>query len=185
MSSEPGRLHVLDRRTGLRTVVASPRTAGTQGKKMRRSRVAGFALVMAVSSLFALAPLGAAGAAGSRASVSIVAVDPDLLLPVEHQSVVQVTVQYSIEPFEKGKFFLFPQYRISDERSTSGRLRSRERTYLETASGRAVVECDLSSLEENTEVERPLKLSILLLEEVSPSSGRPIAVSQTIAILTK
>ena len=49
----------------------------------------------------------------------------------------------------------------------------------------AVVECDLSSLEENTEVERPLKLSILLLEEVSPSSGRPIAVSQAIAILTK
>jgi hypothetical protein len=47
------------------------------------------------------------------------------------------------------------------------------------------LECDLGSLESNTEVERPLKLSILLLAEGSDHKARGIATSQTISILTK
>lgn len=152
---------------------------------MHRSWKITFALLAATASFLAPAALDAAASAGHRASLNIVAVDPDLLLPVDHQTVVKVTVQYEIEQFEYGKFFLFPQYRISDKRSTSGGLKSKEKAYLETASGQVAVECDLSSLESNTEVERPLKLSILLIEEASDHSGRPIAASQTIAILTK
>jgi hypothetical protein len=144
-----------------------------------------FALAVGACSWASTATLDAAVQPGRRASASIVAVEPDLLLPVDHKVVVQVTVQYSIEHFERGKFFLSPQYRISDERSTSGRLKSKQQTYLETASGRALLECDLSSLEENTEVERPLKLSVLLLEQASGTSARPVAVTQTISILTK
>lgn len=152
---------------------------------MRRSRRVLFVLVVGAYCWFSTAALNAAAQPGRRASADIVAVEPDLLLPVDHKAVVKVTVQYSIEHFEQGKFFLSPQFRISDARTTSGRLKSKEHTYLEAASGRAVLECDLSSLEENTEVERPLKLSILLLEQASGTSARPIAVTQAISILTK
>ena len=152
---------------------------------MHRSWRVTLALLAAIFSCLASTALDAAATAGHRATLDIVAVDPDLLLPVDHQSVVKVTVQYEIAHFETAKFFLFPQYRISDKRSTSGRLKSKEKAYLETASGQVVVECDLSSLESNTEVERPLKLTILLLEEASDPSARPIAASPTIAILTK
>lgn len=49
-------------------------------------------------------------------------------------------------------YFLFPQYRVSNSRSTSGAMKSDERPYLEAASGQAVVACDLSTLESNTDV---------------------------------
>ncbi len=152
---------------------------------MGRRRKVVLPLLLAAFTSVSSATLDAAALDGHAASVAIVAVEPDLLLPVDHKSVIKVTVEYNIENFQRGKFFLFPQYRISDQRSTSGRLRSKEKPYLETASGRTVVECDLSSLESNTEVERPLKLSILLLVEGSDHKGRGIATSQTISILTK
>lgn len=152
---------------------------------MRYSWKAPVALMLAAFACLSATALSAQALPGSRATIAIVAVEPDLLLPVDPKSVIQVTVEYNIDHFENGKFFLFPQYRISDQRSTSGRLRSKEKPYLETASGRTVVECDLSSLESNTEVERPLKLSILLLAEGSDHKARGIATSQTISILTK
>lgn len=152
---------------------------------MRNSWKVPVALVLATFACLSASALTAQALPGSGATIAIVAVEPDLLLPVDHKSVIKVTVEYNIENFQRGKFFLFPQYRISDQRSTSGRLRSKEKPYLETASGRTVVECDLSSLESNTEVERPLKLSILLLVEGSDHKGRGIATSQTISILTK
>ena len=134
----------------------------------------GTTLIVVLAALLAGSPLAASSEKGE---VTIVAVEPDLLVPLVADAVLSVSVEYRIRDFKRKRFYLSPQFTISDTETSSSGVESAKREYLTSASGRAVVECSLAKVYSDTSILRPLQLRIFLLEEESAESSRSVALS--------
>ena len=146
-------------------------------------------LVGIIAAVTACATGGSGAQDASTAQVVVVAITPPAAAEVQQSSVIEATVQFTIEKFKlkSDTYYLLTQFEASSGGSveSDGDRRLADHPILTAAKGSVVVTYPLARVWGNSRLRKPIKVWFCVLERVGPNDSVVIGRSGPIEYAAK